>query len=178
MSVTPAERLVCLAAATGLQPREISQQIPSLSTQKVNKILASPLAKVLVDQFVKEITERGLQSAVSRLGVDTPKNLSFLIDARDGKFDGTDPDDMRVRMKASETLFDRQMPKRTESTTEATLRITVERPEREAIDAVCEEIGEPIPLIALPAPTLDTGPLARVEPVELDSLLEKYAEPE
>lgn len=174
--MTPPERLVALMTAAGMAPKEIARQIPSLSTRRVNQILASPLAKVLVDQLAKQITEEGVRSVADRLAADAPKNLDFIIDVRDGKFDGTEPDDMNHRKWAAGALLDRQAPKRTESTNENTLRIVVEGPEREYIEGVCEEIGEPLARPQLPAPALDTGPVALYEPQDLDTLLEKYTD--
>lgn len=168
-----AERMVALMAAGNLPAHEIAAQL-HLSTRRVNQLLASPLMKAMVAGYAKEILSQGLQQTVDRITQDAPTNVQFIVDVRDGNFDGHDPDDMRIRMKAGEMLLDRQAPKRTENLSDHTYRFVLESPQRDLADRACNEVGEAIEVEALPAPALDTGPLERFEPTPLDELMQKY----
>lgn len=98
-----------MLAEAKMTDKEIAIQLDvSLGTLRQWK--KSPLFLEMVRTFAERITEGALQTITEQIMSDAPANLSFLKDVRDGRWQD-DPKRMAIRLKAGETLFDRQAPK-------------------------------------------------------------------
>lgn len=141
-------RLMAFMIAAGMRPGEVARRV-GMNKQRVSIIQRSPLFRTLVEQHRREIIERGMKTTIDKIMGDAPINVDFLRELRDGKVDGIpiDPDSVdivRVRLQASNALFDRQAPKRTETDTRSHLTITVEHEQKLLADQTCAEVGDPI----------------------------------
>jgi len=146
-------RLMVLLVALGWSNAEIGKAL-DYSPNRVSIIRQSPLFKSFVareqERLAAEIRTRHLD-AIELLQADTPDNIAFIRNLRLGKIDddgvprGIDPDTLdvaRLRLDAAKTLLDRQVPKRSEGTTETTIRITLE--DRRRFEEVDREFAIPV----------------------------------
>lgn len=134
-------RMMALMVAAGMSNQEIAKQL-GFTPGRVSVIKSSPLLQTLVEQHRREILTFGIKNAVDKLIGDAPFNVDFIRSVRDGEF--TDPEEARVRLSAAGMLFDRQIPRKSESEVKNTHTITVEHTQKLLATKVCEEIGDPI----------------------------------
>ena len=98
-----------LVAQGRLSDTEIAAQL-GLKRHAVREWKKRDDFRAMVEEFSRQIIAGSVQSVQERLTSDAPRNVQFLADVRDGNFQD-DTQRMRVRLRASEALFDRQVPK-------------------------------------------------------------------
>lgn len=128
--------------AAGLSREEVAKQC-GVRPETVSVVQRSPLMKAIVAKLQAELAAQTIGRVADRLTNDADKNLSFIQSVRDRSVEGGFvKDEMPYRMKAAEMLFDRQVPRRTEATLDATHRILIEKDDADLLDDVTIEIGE------------------------------------
>lgn len=136
--------LAALMTAAAIPPLQIRKQL-GISKAKYKLFLQSGVFNALVASYRKRLLEHGLNDAAVHLLGDAKRNVEFLQEIRDGNF-ADDPKRMRVRLSASQTLFEKQFPKG-----EATFdQSRVDNALRSIANATCAEVGEAIEITAVP----------------------------
>lgn len=138
--------LAALLTAIGTKPIKIRKQL-GISKAKYNLFLQSGVFNALVAEYRRKLLERGLDDAATLLMADATHNVDFLKKLRDGDIPIDDAAAMGVRLRASQTLFDKQFPKNQDGGLNAPV---VEKAMRAIANAVCKEIGEEIEVEAVP----------------------------
>lgn len=124
-------RLALLAAA-GHTNVEIAAQI-GMSDVRVGTLLKDTQIHGLVEQYRKQFFDRAALNLEQQIAGDGINTFTRLKELRDQKRD------LKVALGASNTLFDRQAPKRTLHQEDRVIRFEFTQKERQAIDAVLDE---------------------------------------
>ena len=118
----------------------------------IRAIKNSPLMRVEIDRIKERILEKHATTVAEIMARDTPKNVKFLTDVRDGTYDDVDAPVLGQRVKAATVLADRQLPKKTEQTTETHHTFTIEREVGALLESTEREMG--VETLALPPPAV------------------------
>ena len=107
------EQAALLVAQGELTNAQVAERV-GLSEQRFYKVKARRDFQALVERYRERMLAGTADQIKKELMADAPRNLRFLKETRDGDF----KDDEKVmgsRLKASQMLFDRQVPKRDEA---------------------------------------------------------------
>jgi len=101
-------RRAAILAVGGKNRVEIAREL-GITPGTVEILERSPLWLQLKEATQREVEERGVVSVVEELQSDTPRNLQFLRDIRDGSF-ADEPKRIDSRLRAAKMLLDKQVP--------------------------------------------------------------------
>lgn len=139
----PKHRLMASLEAAGWARKDIAKHLQCPLGTVEFAARSQVYRQAVLDENAK-LRDRIIGSAVDRVMADGEVNVRFLQSVRDGVLvppDGTptDIDVMKLRLGASQTLFDRQVPKKIESSLDAHLNITIENHERDYLEQIERE---------------------------------------
>lgn len=171
-------KLAALLIATGKRRIWVCRRL-GMAPNRLSVIQQSPLFRVLVEQYQREFISQGMQTTINKVLADGPANVEFLRKVRDGMEPDVkeidDPNDrMRHRLKAAESLFDRQLPRRMETESQASVHVTVEATRRELAEDACAEVGAPIDITPVSKVPRLAPPVAVLVPKALDDVIAEY----
>ena len=171
-------QLILWMDVAGMSKADIAAQI-KYNPQTIRAIIGSPLYQVQKQQLYETLQTSGLQGILERIRVDAPKNIEFLIKARD-----TDEIKMGHRMAAAKQLsreVDRVYPRTTKHVEDRVVRITIDGQKLSRLTSALQEMGAPIDAELIEgvqnAPTEGAPPLSGKSIEQLMAEL-RAAEPE
>lgn len=140
----PRDFTLAMLVACDVPDKEIAKEL-NLSVATVRAVKRSPLCKLEVQRLKRQQADQASVNYVDQVMQDGERNVQFLKDIRDGKIiDETDV--LRVRLDASKTLFDRQMPKQREGdATNHGVTVVFNQNDQRQMLAVMQEAGVTIP---------------------------------
>lgn len=138
------QQLAALMTAVALKPSAICKRL-NMTRETYNIFLRSGVFKALVADYRQKLVERGLEDAHAMLLGDAHANIAFLRQVRDGAFDD-DPKRMHIRLRASQTLLEKQLPKNQESFDPQRVADAM----RKIAAQATAEVGDPIEIEATP----------------------------
>lgn len=144
-TLKPKHLTLAMMVAVDMPDAEIAKEL-GLSKATVQAVKRSPLCQLEVTRLKRQQGDAASKNYVDQVMEDGEKNVKFLKAVRDGKvIDETDA--LRVRMDAAKTLFDRQMPKKTENSGAANAGVTIvfQQSEQRAMADACRDAGVRIP---------------------------------
>jgi len=106
------EQAAALLAAGEMPDGEVARRV-GMNPNWLSQLKKRPDFQALVERYQERVVEGTLERVRKNLERDAPRNLRFLTETRDGNF-ADDEKAMGVRLRASQILFDRQVPKRDE----------------------------------------------------------------
>lgn len=149
-------------SVTGLRPRDYKlvrmlaeghthaacAKVFGLKTDTIRSMLRDrPSLRRLLDETAAALGEEVAKALARSIALDAPKSVAFLQQVRDREIagQGDKADDLRVRVVATRTLLDRQLPKRSEVSEERTVRFVFAAEDRRQIEADLEVVGVALP---------------------------------
>lgn len=118
-------RRAALMVAEGTKgEKEIAREL-TISVGTLQVLRRSPLFNELVDYFSDEIAERGVQTVVDEIVDDAPRNINFIKNVRDGRFNDK-KDRMDSRLRAAKMLLDKQVPNADAKVAEDVAKIVIQ----------------------------------------------------
>lgn len=143
-ALKPKHMTLAMMVACDMPDHEIAKEL-KLSVATIRAVKRSPLCQLEVQRLKRQQGDAASKNYVDLVMEDGEKNVKFLRAVRDGKIiDETDS--LRVRMDAAKTLFDRQMPKKTENTgANAGVTIVFQQSEQRAMAEAVRDAGLRIP---------------------------------
>lgn len=149
--LTPRHEVAAMLLATGMyKDVEIARRVGFEDSRYLSTLKRSPEFVALVDKFKTQLHERGIDEALRMLMDDVKPNLQFIQAVRDGTIDDH-PSVTANRLRASQILFDRQMPKRTQVETTTSGHVVLEHAiVRRLADTAAEIDVTPVPAVDAP----------------------------
>lgn len=147
-TLRPRHHTMAALVAANMSAGEIAKRL-GMHVNAVYRAMGSPLFKLEVERLtkknVKEISDNYVDSVIN----DGARNVRFLKRVRDGKLNDLqycDPiDRVRLRLDASKTLFDRQMPKKQDNGNAAPqVNIVLSPQEQRVMVESLKAVGAPI----------------------------------
>jgi hypothetical protein len=123
----PAKRIIARKVAILVARNKSTQEIAaelSISEDRVRTLKKSPLFQEMVQLIEEKIIEHGVNDVVRELLDDAPVNFKFIKDVRDGKV-VDNAKDLTVRLRASQMLWDRQVPEQKSENEERTVSLVI-----------------------------------------------------
>ncbi len=135
-------------AAIGMTDRQIAKELGcSHHTVKITR--QSPLFQLEVQRLSRTQQEKISNAYVDQVMDDGARNVKFLKKLRDGDLfdDPRETDALRLRLDASKTLFERQMPRQRENAAQGapTVQVILQRNEQIVMHDALADVGVRIP---------------------------------
>lgn len=147
----PVNQVIAMLLAAGkFTVPEIGRQT-GVPLSRIYALRASPLFQQLVTEWATRFQEEAIDEVIKEIRDDALSNVRFLKDVRDARED-MDPKTMPFRMRASEMLFDRQLPKRADNgggSAGPVVNIHIDSDRKSRIDVALAEDGESIDITDL-----------------------------
>jgi hypothetical protein len=146
-----AEHVVAMLLAAGKYNVPEIARCTGLRNSEVYALRESADFQELVTHYAERFTEKELEEVRSLLNRDAPANFEFLRSVRDGDFMGISPQQLSLRVRAAETLFDKQVEKKAAADTSNRVVVNLTA---DAVRAIKQALTE------------DDGPVIDVEAIE------------
>lgn len=143
-ALKPKHMTLAMLVAVDTPDAVIAKEL-GLSKATVRAVKRSPLCALEVQRLKRQQGDAASKNYVDQVMDDGDKNVKFLKAVRDGKIID-EADSLRIRMDASKTLFDRQMPKQKEGqVNNAGVTIVFQQSEQRAMAEAARDAGVMIP---------------------------------
>jgi len=132
------QQMLAMMLATGKFTTKQICSLLNVTPATIRTLRDSPLFRTQIQKYQQHVFDSIVDAAVADLLADAPDNVAFIKDVRAGRIEDH-PQALNVRMRAAETLLERQIPKR-ERTGDAGVRIVINAETKERFQTTFKEL--------------------------------------